>query len=73
MTKPYSQLAMAVDLVSHEYQTANPIIIAEKIEEDLGLEYSIHVIADYMDINKLEDYEKQSKKIEYVREFRRMS
>jgi len=41
------------------------VIIAEKIEEDLGLEYSIHQIADYMDINKLEDYEKQSNKIEY--------
>jgi hypothetical protein len=65
MIKPYSQLAMAVDLVSYEYQTSNPIIIAEKIEEDLGLEYSIHVIADYMDINKLEDYEKQSNKIKY--------
>lgn len=65
MTKPYSQLAMAVDLVSHEYQTSNPIIIAEKIEEDLGLEYSIHQIADYIDINKLEDYEKQSNKIKY--------
>jgi hypothetical protein len=65
MTKPYSQLAIAVDLVSYEYKTSNPIIIAEKIEEDLGLEYSIHQIADYMDINKLEDYEKQSNKIEY--------
>jgi hypothetical protein len=65
MTKPYSQLAIAVDLVSYEYKTSNPIIIAEKIEEDLGLEYSIHQIADYMDINKLEDYEKQSNKIKY--------
>ena len=65
MTKPYSQLAVAVDLVSYEYKTSNPIIIAEKIEEDLGLEYSIHQIADYLCINKLEDYEKQSNKIEY--------
>jgi hypothetical protein len=69
MTKPYSQLAMAVDLVSYEYKTSNPIIIAEKIEEDLGLEYSIHQIADYMDINKLEDYEKQSNKIEYEQNY----
>ena len=69
MTKPYSQLAIAVDLVSYEYQTSNPIIIAEKIEEDLGLEYSIHQIADYMDINKLEDYEKQSNKIEYEQNY----
>ena len=65
MVKPYSQLAVAVDLVIYEYKISNPIIIAEKIEEDLGLEYSIHQIADYMDINKLEDYEKQSNKIEY--------
>ena len=65
MIKPYSQLAIAVDLVSYEYKISNPIIIAEKIEEDLGLEYSIHQIADYMDINKLEDYEKQSNRIKY--------
>ena len=69
MTKPYSQLAIAVDLVSYEYNTSNPIIIAEKIEEDLNLEYSIHQIADYMDINKLEDYEKQSNKIEYEQNY----
>jgi hypothetical protein len=66
MIKQYSQLSIAVDLVSYEYNTSNPIIISEKIEEDLGLEYSIHQIADYMDINKFEDYEKQSKKIEYA-------
>lgn len=65
MTKPYSQLALAVDLVSYEYKTSNPIIIAEKIEEDLGLNYSIHQIADYMDINRLEDYEKINNNIKY--------
>lgn len=58
----YSQLAVAIDLVSHEYKTSNPIIISEKIEQDLGLDISIHAIADYMDINKLEDYEKQNEK-----------
>ena len=62
MIKPYSQLAIAVDLVSHEYKTSNPIIISEKIEQDLGLDISIHAIADYMDINKLEDYEKENEK-----------
>lgn len=65
MTKTYSQLSLAVDLVSYEYQTSNPIIIAEMIEHDLGLEYSIHHIADYVCINKLEDYEQQSKQIKY--------
>ena len=67
MTKQYSQLAIAVDLVSYEYETSNPVIIAEMIEQDLNLEYNIHQIADYMDINKLEDYEKQSNKIEYAK------
>lgn len=62
--KLYSQLSMAVDLVSFEHQTSNPVIIAEKIHEDLGLEYSIHQIADYMDINRF-DYSRQSRKIEY--------
>ena len=61
----YSQLAVAIDLVSHEYKTSNPIIISEKIEQDLGLDISIHAIADYMDINKLEDYEKENKKQKY--------
>jgi hypothetical protein len=69
MIKPYSQLAVAVDLVSYEYKTSNPIIIAEKIEEDLGLEYSIHQIADYMDINKLEDYEQITNKIKYEQNY----
>lgn len=67
MTKQYSQLAIAVDLVSYEYQTSNPVIIAEMIEQDLSLEYNIHQIADYMEINKLEDYEKQSNKIQYAK------
>ena len=58
----YSQLAVAINLVSHEYKTSNPIIISEKIEQDLGLDISIHAIADYMDINKLEDYEKENEK-----------
>jgi len=56
---------MAVDLVSFECNTSNPVELSEKIKEVLGLEYSIHQIADYLDINKHEDYEKQSKEIEY--------
>lgn len=60
----YSQLHLAIDLVSHEYQTSNPIIIYEKIEQDLGLNYTIHQICDYLDISKLEDYEKESNKIQ---------
>jgi len=62
--KLYSQLAMAVDLVSFEYQTSNPVILAEKMHEDLGIEYSIHQISDYLDVDRFEDYDKQSRKIE---------
>jgi hypothetical protein len=58
-------MAMAIDLVSFEYRTGNPIILAEKIHQDLGIDYSIHQISDYLDINRIDDYEKQSKQIEY--------
>ena len=64
MVKPYSQFAVAIDLVSHHYQTSNPIEIAELIEQDLGIETSIHAISDYLDINR-QNFEKQSNKIEY--------
>lgn len=62
MTK-YSSLALAIDLVSNEYQTKNPVIIAEKIQEDLGMDFSIHAIADYLSIN--DNYEVESAKIHY--------
>lgn len=61
----YSDFSFAIDLVMNIYQTSNPIILAEKIEEDLGLEFTIHQIADYLDINKMEDYEKESNKQNY--------
>ena len=64
MSKQYSELAVAIDLVSHHYQTSNPIEIAELIEQDLGIETSIHAISDYLDINR-QNFEKQSNKIEY--------
>ena len=48
-----SDFIFAIDLVMNQYQTSNPIIIAEKLEQDLGIDYSIHAIADYLDINKL--------------------
>lgn len=64
MSKQYSEFAVAIDLVSHHYQTNNPIEIAELIEQDLGIETSIHAISDYLDING-QNFEKQSNKIEY--------
>lgn len=56
----YSQLGLAIDLVVNEYGTLNPIEIVEKIQDDLELYYNIHQVMDYLDINKLEDYEKES-------------
>ena len=61
----YSQLGLAIDLVVNEYGTSNPIEIVEKIQEDLGLYFTIHQVMDYLDINKLEDYEKESESQEY--------
>lgn len=63
MTKPYSQLAMAIDLVMNEHKINNPIEISEKIWQDLGLCISIHEISDYLDINKVEDFETESERI----------
>ena len=64
--KQYSQLSMLVDLVSHHYQTSNPILISEHIKEDFGLDYTIHQISDYLEVNRFEDYERQSREIEYI-------
>lgn len=67
----YSQLGLAIDLIVEEYGTLNPIIISEKIQEDLGLYYSIHQIMDFM--NHDEDdtyYERESNKIKYATESR---
>ena len=61
----YSQIAMAIDLVSFEYKTGNPVLLAELIHQDLGIDYSIHQISDYLDVNKTDDYEQQSKQVEY--------
>lgn len=63
--KLYSQISMAIDLVSFEYKTNNPILLAELINQDLGIDYSIHQISDHLDVNRIEDYEKQSKQVEY--------
>lgn len=62
MTK-YSSLAVAVDLISYEYQTTNPIIIAEKIQEDLDMDVSIHAISDYLAVS--DNHETESLKIYY--------
>lgn len=65
MTKPYSQLAVAVDLVMNEYKVSNPIEIVELIQQDLSLYFTVHQVMDYLDINKKEDYEKESQKQQF--------
>jgi hypothetical protein len=59
--KPYSQLSLAIDLIQCEYPIRNPILIAEKLEEVLGLEYSIHQISDYLDMETLRKLKKINK------------
>ena len=61
----YSQLALAVDLVMNEYKISNPIEIVELIQKDLDLYFTVHQVMDYLDINKKEDYEKESQKQQF--------
>ena len=61
----YSQLALAVDLVMNEYKVNNPIEIVELIQKDLDLYFTVHQVMDYLDINKKEDYEKESQKQQF--------
>lgn len=64
MTKPYSDFSFAIDLIIDVYKINNPIIISEKIKEDLDMEISIHQISDYLSIN-YEDFEKENQKQYY--------
>ena len=54
----------AIDLVMEEHKITNPILIAEKIQEDLDMEISIFQIADYLEINQ-ENWVTESNKINY--------
>lgn len=54
----------AIDLVMEEHKITNPILISEKIAEDLDMEVSIHQIMDYLEINQ-ENWEIESQKIQY--------
>lgn len=64
MEKPYSHFSFAIDLVVNEYKLSNPILIAEKIKEDLDMEISIHQISDYIQVN-YEDLERENRKQYY--------
>ena len=54
----------AIDLVMNEHKITNPILISEKIQEDLDMEVSIFQIMDYLEINQ-ENWEIESQKINY--------
>ena len=54
----------AIDLVMEEHKITNPILIAEKIQEDLKMEVTIHQVMDYLEINQ-ESWEIESRKINY--------
>ncbi len=63
-TAPYSEFAFAIDLIREEYQISNPILIAEKINEDLDMDISIFQIMDYLEMS-MEDFEQESRKQYY--------
>ena len=54
----------AIDLVMEQHQITNPILISEKIQEDLEMDVTIHQIMDYLEINQ-ENWEIESQKIQY--------
>ena len=65
MVSKNSSMALAVDLVMNEYKVNNPIEIVELIQQDLSLYFTVHQVMDYLDINKKEDYEKESQKQQF--------
>lgn len=69
MTKHYSELSFAVDLIQEEFKLNNPIEIVDKVEEELGIELSIHAVSDYLDINRQEDFEIESIKMNYYNKY----
>ena len=64
MSDKILEYIFAIDLVMEEYQITNPILISEKIQEDLEMEVSIFQVMDYLEINQ-ETWEIESQKIEY--------
>ena len=54
----------AIDTVMEEFKLTNPILISEKIAEELDMEVSIFQVMDYLEINQ-ENWELESQKIEY--------
>ena len=64
MNKP--EYIFAIDLVMEQHQITNPILISEKIQEDLEMDITIHQVMDYLEINQ-ENWEIESQKIQYYK------
>ena len=62
MNKP--EYIFAIDLVMEQHQITNPILISEKIQEDLEMDVTIHQVMDYLEFNQ-ENWEVESQKINY--------
>jgi hypothetical protein len=62
--KIYSDFSFAIDLIMETYKESNPVIISEKIKEDLDMEINIHQICDYLDMNRV-DYDYENRKQYY--------
>ncbi len=62
--KSYKSVAFAVDLIAHEYQTKDPLIIFEKIATDLEISVTIPQIMDYLEVDR-ENFENESNKLKY--------
>ena len=64
MSDKILEYIFAIDLVMEEFKLTNPILISEKIQEDLDMEVSIFQVMDYLEINQ-ESWEIESQKIQY--------
>ena len=59
-----SEYIFAIDIIIEEFKLTNPILISEKIAEELDMEVSIFQVMDYLEISK-ENWKLESQKIEY--------
>ena len=59
-----SEYIFEIDIIVEEFKLTNPILISEKIQEDLDMEVSIFQVMDYLEINQ-ENWLQESQKIEY--------
>ena len=64
MSDKILEYIFAIDLVMEEHKLTNPILISEKIQEDLEMDVTIHQVMDYLEINQ-ENWEVESQKIQY--------